>query len=485
MTAATFYSSLFHQAFRVHTVGAMPAAASAAASSSAENTFSPAFSVQPTGSVGGRGPSSASSGAAVSEESPLLSASTIWDSPSYLCDDPPSNRVPHIEALRFLCCCMVLCYSYGVPGVGFESITGFRYFLERHLYASYSPLVGVLNSLYPAAIFFTISGFALSSKFVLRRDFKELHFQCHKRLLRILPCCICVVVLYEFQVRVGLLSMLARGKFYTSTSWMEAQDGYLPGMRQCGLLGPVCHGLGVSTPFWVVCFELIAPHFLLLMAHLSPPPNAGLVGQRWLAAFAFIGLPLLTPFTYPLSGLAAGYFLAEQDAIWRSLAGKYHRSQRGVIVAATVTFHALAGSLVNPFQCHHLHWCGICYQLSGSALVWLIFASPRAQWLLHSTGLHRLGYLAFPVFVGHLLVIKDMGFVREEWPAAAPFIACAEVFFLAQILYSFVEAPCAAIADTYADWMTATPKLKAPNWTDAEESSEASIPEVSKRSGDV
>lgn len=399
--------------------------------------------------------------------------------------DVSSTRREHVEALRFICCCMVLCYHYGSPGIGFQSITALRYLLARHAYASYTPLVGVLNSSYPSAIFFTISGYVLASKFVKRRDFKELHYLCHKRLLRILPCCICIVALYEFQVRAGLLSVLARGKFYTRTSWVEAQDGYLPGMRECGVLGPVCHGLGVSTPFWAICFELIAPHFLLLMAHMSPPPNCGLVGQRWFAAFAFIGLPLLTPFTYPLSGFAAGYFLAEQDFVWSSVGGKEQKSQRGIIVAVTLAFHFLAGSIVDPFNCIHLHWCGIAYQLSGSALVWLICASPRAQLLLQRSGLQRLGHLAFPLFVVHLLAIKDVGFVREVWPLAAPFIACAEVVLLALLLHRYVEAPCAAIADIYATWMTATPKIKAGVGTSADRESVVQTPQASKRDMEV
>eukprot|EP00930_Biecheleria_cincta_P039843 TRINITY_DN27345_c0_g1_i1.p1 TRINITY_DN27345_c0_g1~~TRINITY_DN27345_c0_g1_i1.p1 ORF type:complete len:390 (+),score=55.33 TRINITY_DN27345_c0_g1_i1:175-1170(+) len=264
----------------------------------------------------------------------------------------------------------------------------------------YTPLAGFVDGGYPVAIFFVLSGYVLSRRYTASDDFDDLVRQCHKRLPRLLPPCLVVIAAYIASTQSGL---------YTKLHGEPPEVDPLTALLEDGFVAELFNQHSCIVQLWTLGFELFAPHFLLVVASLSPKPRRGLGYERATMMVSFICLPLCSRFTYPLSCFAAGYYIAEEEEAHKRASGKDE-----AWLPAVVTFlasHVLMGlqdTLRKPkdaLRSFHFHWPQLGISLAGGSLVWLVVASPALSNALTLTQMFRVAHLTFAVYVLHLLVL--------------------------------------------------------------------------------
>lgn len=353
------------------------------------------------------------------------------------------------------------------PSYGYRELA----FINQSLKAvggQYTPLIMFMNGGYNVHIFFVPSAICLTAKTFTTGDGKHLQMQMDKRILRLVPPCVLVILVFE------------AAQHFSPYVWQQPAIWTKVG----GPTGGIFQIFNKFVPLWTLLFEVPAPMYLWLMYTLdSPKPR-----QKLVLMCMFCIVPLfLASWTYPFAIFGFGFYLSQS---YFGVGGMPRLADIGatwtgssMIWTSVFLSHVLTGFMMNPSCCYKLSWCQVPMVPSSFLLMMALCASPFLQKILMTGGFHNLGKYTFMLYITHVATwaclypisqwLRDAGY----WQAGL-LLTMTMTFLTSIVFYYVADQPSIRAGEAYAKWKNGEDMRKI-NWCSPPAASE-SPPAASK-----
>lgn len=338
------------------------------------------------------------------------------------------KRLPELDGIRGWAALAVLLYHFAWELFGVR----FPHFQN--------PVITCLNGRLAVAIFFVLSGEALSSGFFAGRGIDQVTGLALRRIPRLLIPIIAVSAIVFTLVTAGLTFNVEAGQIVRRSAWLSQMA--LAPMSLTGMISFATHGVFLSSdpneqygPFlWTMSIELLGSivTFVTLFAWSSTKHMPALV-------VSLAGLLLLA--TFPC-GMYADFLLGIWIAYARSVGIVQRWATNRLMIAASYVIlpvGALASGLAMA-----THYDGVISPVIAPIVVVAIFCNPLAMWVLSGRFSSFLGKVSFPVYLVHFPVLISPTSFAIVWCEQRGILNGATAFAIA--VGSIVISIAAAIA---------------------------------------
>jgi peptidoglycan/LPS O-acetylase OafA/YrhL len=215
------------------------------------------------------------------------------------------HKLAHLDGLRGLAAVVVVIHHMAcafAPAAVFGSAIAAHFAIERTVYQT--PLQLLVAGNFAVCIFFALSGYVLSHKFFVKRDWRIARAGAVKRYFRLMPPILASVLLAYAVLKLGLAEHLPASRISGSQIWLAKLwpgAGLAEAVRQ-GVYGALT-GRADTTLFNNVLWTMKVEFFgsFLVFAFLA---LFGLMKQRWIMYLALVILLWNTYYLAFIIGMA-------------------------------------------------------------------------------------------------------------------------------------------------------------------------------------
>ncbi|NTW26761.1 MAG: acyltransferase [Candidatus Moranbacteria bacterium] len=365
------------------------------------------------------------------------------------------RKIQYLDGLRGLAALIVVFHHfilafYPALFLGANAATHLQGGMEANI--SGSPLNIFYGGNFMVAIFFVLSGFVLSHKFLLRKDVAILTEGAVKRYLRLaLPVACSVLlafVLMKFSLFYNQQAAAVSGSNWLGGLW-TFNPNLMDALRQTFIGVFFTNALNYNVTLWTVSFEFFGA--LLIFSFLALFGN--MKNRYWVYLLAAIFF-FQTYYLAFILGMLLADLMANENAIVR----KFNKSKLlraglllvGLFLGSYPSGRGAGGTIYALMEKDYLTDSAVLYHIWGAFLVILILLnSKRMHKIFSAKILLFLGEISFTMYLLHFAILGSFSsFVFLKLAAHLPY---ASAFWISFALSCGLLIPVAYLMHIYID----------------------------------